>query len=150
MAIVFLQYSYVCTNAPISFCIPEGILSGMAVKVFFLNGDLHVPGAVESWKTGFFSREDDTGVEFSETFENLFSSSVEEDVVAVSEQNDQTVVVLVRFQNFFELQQFVVDAIPRVAFGQARHSQLQLIGQDRMAETGVRRRLSTDHRVDTK
>ena len=27
MAIVFLQYSYVWTNAPISFCIPEGILS---------------------------------------------------------------------------------------------------------------------------
>jgi hypothetical protein len=27
MAIVFLQYSYVCTNAPISVCIPEGILS---------------------------------------------------------------------------------------------------------------------------
>jgi hypothetical protein len=27
MAIVFLQYSYVYTNAPISFCIPEEILS---------------------------------------------------------------------------------------------------------------------------
>ena len=27
MAIVFLQYSYVCTNGPIPFCIPEGILT---------------------------------------------------------------------------------------------------------------------------
>ena len=27
MAILFLQYSYVCTNGPIPFCIPEGILT---------------------------------------------------------------------------------------------------------------------------
>ena len=27
MAKVFLQFSYVCTNGPISFCIPEGILT---------------------------------------------------------------------------------------------------------------------------
>ena len=27
MAIVFLQYSYLCTNEPIPFCIPEGILT---------------------------------------------------------------------------------------------------------------------------
>ena len=27
MAKVFLHYSYVCTNGPISFCIPKGILT---------------------------------------------------------------------------------------------------------------------------
>ena len=34
MAIVFLQYSYVCTNAPISFCIPEEIPSRIFILKF--------------------------------------------------------------------------------------------------------------------
>jgi hypothetical protein len=39
MAIVFLQYSYVCTNGPIPFCIPEGILTQIFtyVNVGYLN-----------------------------------------------------------------------------------------------------------------